>query len=114
MKRVEDEGERRDYSAGVFCVRFTSAVIRMLILTSIDRGRDLFTLESIIKFAQRGMRPYFALQNPPPLFSPSSRRGQNLVWNPDKDGLWISQGSFTHSENSALCVFFIIIIESDW
>lgn len=45
----------------VLCVSFTrtTAVMKMLMLTSIDRTEGLFTPESITKFAWRGTDPYF-------------------------------------------------------
>jgi len=41
-----------------------TTVIKVLILSSFDRVEDVFTLESIIKFAQQRIHPYFAPQTP--------------------------------------------------
>lgn len=38
-----------------------TAVIKMLMLTSIGRAEEVFTLQSIIKFARQKACPYFAL-----------------------------------------------------
>lgn len=59
-------GEERQ-GRRLFCVNFTSmtTVIKMLMLTSIDRPEGVFTLDSIIKFALQGTDPYFVLHFPP-------------------------------------------------
>jgi len=76
--RLERWG-RNDERRRVFCVSFTSmtTVIKMLMLTSIDRLEGVFIQESIIKFTRQGTDPYFVLQTPSATFLlPSAPRGE--------------------------------------
>ena len=54
-----------------------AAVINTLMLTSIDSTKEVFTLESIIKFAEQRTHPCSGLQNP--WKSPSDERTLALI-----------------------------------
>lgn len=111
-RKEEEEGGCGAWnSGGVFRVRFTALtdVIKALMLTSIDRGEHVFTLESIIKFALQRVHPYLAL-TPLPFVPHLHEAPISLTW---RRVVWMFWRCFTHFENSMECVFIIIIIESD-
>ena len=87
-------------------VSFTSltTVIKMLMLTSIDRPEEVFTLDSIIKFAQQGTDPYFA--PPYPRLPSRHHQPREERLGLGREGLWnLDFKDVSHTQKTVRYVF---------